>query len=230
MARGLYYGSFAFPRQWLWVSGVAILFLMIVTAFMGYVLPWGQMSYWAAMVITSLFYSLPFIGSELIHLIWGGYTIADVTLHRFYSLHFALPFVILSLSAVHIALLHEAGSNNPIGIFSRSDDIPFSPYYILKDTISFIVIIFLLFFIVYSVPDLLGHPDNSIRANFLVTPNHIVPEWYFLPLYAVLRSVVSKLLGIFLLMNVFLALFALPFYVAVIIRSTSFKPFNAFFF
>lgn len=186
------------------------------------------MSFWAAMVITSLFYSIPFIGTDLIYLIWGGFTIADVTLHRFYSLHFALPFVILALSFIHMTILHEAGSSNPLGIVSRLDTIPFSPYYVLKDTVAFIFIIFGLFLIIFLAPDLLGHPDNYIRANFLVTPNHIVPEWYLLPFYAVLRSVISKLLGIILLLSVFLVLFLLPFYVNLIIRSSSFKPFNSF--
>jgi len=181
------------------------------------------------MVITSLFYSLPFIGTELIYLLWGGFSITEVTLHRFYSLHFALPFVILGMSVFHICLLHESGSNNPVGIIFRMDISPFSPYYLLKDTVAFVFGVFILFFIVYVCPDLLGHPDNYEKANFLVTPNHIVPEWYFLPLYAVLRSVVDKLAGIFLLGNVFLALFILPQYVPLYIRSSSFKPFMAFF-
>lgn len=149
---------------------------MIVTAFLGYVLPWGQMSFWAAMVITSLFYSLPEIGVDFILLLWGGFTIDNISLHRFYALHFGLPFVMLFVATAHLSCLHDTGSGNPLGIMSLLDDSPFSPYYILKDTLSLIFILILLVSIVHISPDMLGHSDNYIRANFLVTPNHIVPE------------------------------------------------------
>jgi quinol-cytochrome oxidoreductase complex cytochrome b subunit len=231
MARGLYYGSFAHPREFLWASGVLIWVLMIITAFLGYILPWGQMSFWGAMVITSLLGSLPLIGNDVAYLLWGGYSIGDATLHRFYSLHFALPFAILILSIIHLSFLHESGSNNPLGIVCRDDTIPFSPYYILKDTFTLVLTFILLLFIIFFVPDLLGHPDNYEKANFLITPAHIVPEWYFLPLYAVLRSVTSKLLGIFLLILLIFTFMFFPFYIPIqIIKSCLFKPFNASFF
>jgi quinol-cytochrome oxidoreductase complex cytochrome b subunit len=231
MFRGLYYGSFAYPRQLLWVSGMVLWLLMVATAFLGYILPWGQMSFWGAMVITSLFASIPFIGNDIILLLWGGYSIEDATLHRFYSLHFALPFVILIVSIIHLFFLHEYGSNNPLGISNPLDHSPFSPYYVLKDVLGILFILFFFFFILFFSPDLLGHFDNYERANFLVTPAHIVPEWYFLPLYAILRSVTNKLLGIFLLFCFIFVLFILPFYLKMfIIRSSAFKPVSAFFF
>lgn len=183
---------------------------MVFIAFFGYILPWGQMSYWAAMVITTLFGSLPLFGPDFLLLIWGSFTIDNATLHRFYSLHFALSFVLLFLVLSHLALLHEVGSNNPTGIFSVFDKNPFIPFYLLKD--SFFIVLILLFFsyFVYFLPDFLGHVDNFIHANFLMTPLHIVPEWYFLPLYAVLRSVTSKTLGIFLLFSFVFSLFLFP--------------------
>lgn len=230
MFRGLYYGSFAYPRQLLWVSGMVLLILMIITAFLGYILPWGQMSFWGAMVITSLFASIPYIGNDLIFLLWGGFSIENATLHRFYSLHFALPFVILIVSIIHFFFLHEYGSNNPLGISSSLDNIPMAPYYYLKDLLSIILFLFIFIFLVFFFPDFLGHFLNYEKANFLITPIHIVPEWYFLPFYAVLRSVTSKLLGICLLACVFLVLFLLPFYLKLLIRSSSFKPISAFVF
>jgi quinol-cytochrome oxidoreductase complex cytochrome b subunit len=179
------------------------------------------------MVITSLFYSLPQIGTDFILLLWGGFTIDDVTLHRFYSLHFALPFVIFFVTIIHLAFAHEGGANNPLGLPTIVDSVPFSPYYVIKDTVTLIVVLLFFLGLVFTKPDMLGHPDNFMRANFLVTPTHIVPEWYFLPLYAVLRSVVSKLLGIFLLFCFFFVLFMLPFYLFIIIRSSTFKPLNS---
>jgi quinol-cytochrome oxidoreductase complex cytochrome b subunit len=231
MLRSIYYGSFVFPRQYLWVSGIVIWFLMIVTAFLGYVLPWGQMSFWAAMVITNLLSSIPYIGVDLIYLLWGGFTISDASLHRFYSLHFTLPFVIFFLSIVHILFLHEFGSNNLLGIVIRTDGVPFAPYYVLKDLFSLVLVFIVFFFIVFLLPDLFGHSDNYIRANFLVTPTHIVPEWYFLPLYAVLRSITHKFLGFVLLLFFVFSLALLP-YVSILylVRSSSFKPSNALFF
>lgn len=231
MFRGLYYGSYAYPRQLLWVSGVILWVLMVATAFLGYVLPWGQMSFWAAMVITNLLSALPLIGADLIYLLWGGFSIADASLHRFYSLHFLLPFVILFVSIIHIALLHEFGSNNPLGLPNPQDTTPFTPYYLVKDFFSLIFVFLAMGLIVFLVPDLLGHSDNYIKANFLVTPAHIVPEWYFLPLYAVLRSVTHKLLGILLLALFILVILLLPYLCKhQMIRSTLFRPLHGFVF
>jgi quinol-cytochrome oxidoreductase complex cytochrome b subunit len=225
MFRSLYYGSFCYPRQALWISGVIIWVTMIATAFLGYVLPWGQMSFWAAMVITNLLSALPLIGADLIYLLWGGFSITDASLHRFYSLHFCLPFVLLFLSIIHIAFLHEYGSNNPTGIINRSDLIPFMPYFIIKDLFGMIFVLIAVFIIIFVIPDWLGHPDNFIKANPLVTPAHIVPEWYFLPLYAVLRSVTHKLLGITLLALSILVLIILPYLCRYqLVRSSSFRP------
>jgi len=229
--RGIYYGSFAYPRQLLWVSGVIIWFLMIATAFLGYVLPWGQMSFWGAMVITSLLGAIPMVGPDILFLLWGGFSIDDVTLHRFYSLHFTLPFVILAVAILHMLFLHEFGSSNPLGISSKLDNIPLLPYYAIKDFFAIILVWFVFFYLVFLFPDYLGHSDNYNIANALVTPAHIVPEWYFLPLYAVLRSVTNKLLGIFLIACFVVALLVLPFLSKnIIIRSGSFRPLFAFFF
>ena len=229
MGRALYYGSFCYPRQALWMSGVILWVLMVATAFLGYVLPWGQMSYWAAMVITNLLSALPLIGGDLIYLLWGGFSITDASLHRFYSLHFLLPFVLLFVSIVHIAFLHEYGSNNPLGIINRSDVIPFTPYFLIKDMFGFIFVLIGVFAIIFIIPDWLGHPDNYIKANPLVTPPHIVPEWYFLPLYAVLRSVTHKLLGIGLLALSILVILILPYLCKYqLVRSSSMRPFSGF--
>jgi len=225
MARGFYYGSYIKPRQFLWISGVIIWLLMIATAFLGYILPWGQMSFWGAMVITSLLGAIPVIGPDLIFLLWGGFSVENATLMRFYSLHFALPFIILMLTILHLTLLHEYGSSNPLGISSVSDFIPFVPYYTIKDIFSLLFILWIFVFIVTVTPDLLGHTDNYILANSLVTPPHIVPEWYFLPMYAVLRSVPNKLLGLILLVAFVVSLIILPFInKGAIIRSSMFRP------
>lgn len=231
MFRGIYYGSYTYPRQLLWITGVILWVLMVATAFLGYVLPWGQMSFWAAMVITNLLSALPLIGADLIYLLWGGFSISDASLHRFYSLHFTLPFVLLFLSIIHIALLHEFGSNNKMGVQSRVDKIPFTPYYIIKDLFGLIFVLWIMLYIIFTVPDLLGHSDNYNKANFLVTPAHIVPEWYFLPLYAVLRSVTHKLLGVGLLALSILVLLFLPYICKYqIVRSTAFRPVHGVFF
>src|SRR3954468_16812491 len=196
--RGLYYGSYKYPRELLWILGVVILLLMMATAFMGYVLPWGQMSYWGATVITNLFSAIPLVGESIVTLLWGGFTVANPTLTRFFSLHYLLPFVIVAVVFLHLMALHQHGSNNPLGIDRRGpqDSIPFHPYYTVKDM--FGVFVFLLFFaiFIFYMPNALGHPDNNIPANPMVTPNHIVPEWYFLPYYAILRAVPNKLLGV----------------------------------
>lgn len=223
--RGLYYSSFLYPRQLLWKSGVIIFLLMVVTAFLGYVLPWGQMSFWGAMVITSLLSSIPLIGNDIVFLLWGGFTIEDATLHRFYALHFLLPFVLLFLSIIHIALLHETGSTNPLGIPSIYEIIPFTPYFILKDILSILFFLLLILYINYTNPDILGHTLNYQMANFLVTPPHIVPEWYLLFFYAILRSIPNKLLGFIAMVLSIVVLLLIPYIMKnSIIKSGSFRP------
>jgi len=179
IAKNIYYGSYMYPRQLLWVSGSLIWLLMIFTAFLGYILPWGQMSYWGAVVITNLVGSFPFFGGDLIYLLWGGWTVGDATLKRFYVFHFVLPFIIVILSYIHILLLHEYGSSNPLGITIPIDTIPFIPYYLIKDFLSLIIVIGFFFWFCFVKVDFLGHADNYIIANHLLTPPHIVPEWYF---------------------------------------------------
>lgn len=231
MFRGLYYGSFLYPRQLLWKTGVILFLLMIITAFLGYVLPWGQMSFWAAMVITSLISAIPLVGNDIVFLLWGGFTIDDATLHRFYSLHFFLPFIILALSIVHISLLHEAGSTNPTGVPSMLETIPFSPYFILKDILSILVFLIFIMYLNYSTPDMLGHTINYQIANFLVTPPHIVPEWYLLFFYAILRSIPGKLSGFIIMIISIVILIFLPYIMKnAIIRSGLFRPAHKVFF
>jgi len=223
--RGLYFGSFLNPRQMLWIVGVAILLLMIVTAFMGYVLPWGQMSFWGATVITNLFSAIPIFGSDIVTWLWGGFSVDNATLTRFYSLHFLLPFVIVSLVIIHFFFLHLSGSNNPLGIsFAGDGGNTFSPYYLIKDLYG--IFLFLIFFAIflYFAPNVLGHPDNYIPANPMVTPPHIVPEWYFLPFYAILRSIPDKLAGVLALASAIISLFILPFIHKPETRSMRFRP------
>ena len=224
--RGLYYSSFIRPRQLLWISGVIILFLMIVTAFLGYVLPWGQMSFWAATVITNLVSAIPKIGNAVVIWLWGGYSISNATLTRFFALHFTLPFILLALVIVHILLLHEFGSNNPVGVDFYSDVIYIAPYYLVKDLLS--IVFFFIFFslFVYFMPNLLGHPDNYIPANPLVTPTHIVPEWYFLPFYAILRSIPDKLWGVVALIGAIVLLAFAPFLLESRVRSLKYRVFS----
>jgi quinol-cytochrome oxidoreductase complex cytochrome b subunit len=226
--RGLYYSSYLYPKEPLWVVGVVILLLMILTAFMGYVLPWGQMSFWGATVITNLVSAVPFVGNDIVVWLWGGYSIDNATLNRFFSFHYVFPFIITGLVGVHILFLHEHGSNNPLGVHFKADSIPMYPYYIIKDLYG--VILFLIFFsvFVFFAPNFLGHPDNYIPANPMVTPPHIVPEWYFLPFYAILRSIPSKLGGVIALLAAILSLILLPFIVKVDIRSSDFRPFMRF--
>lgn len=224
--RGLYYSSFAQPRQFLWISGVIILFLMIATAFLGYVLPWGQMSFWAATVITNLVSAIPVVGGSIVVWLWGGYAINNATLTRFYTLHFLMPFVLLAVVVIHILLLHEFGSNNPIGVDFYPDTAPFTPYYASKDLYA-VVLFFIVFGIfLYFAPNLLGHPDNYIPANPLVTPNHIVPEWYFLPFYAILRSVPSKLGGVIAFVGAIVLLAFVPVLLEGEIRSLKYRLFS----
>jgi ubiquinol-cytochrome c reductase cytochrome b subunit len=230
MLKGLYFGSYGYPRQVLWVSGVLILLLMIITAFMGYVLPWGQMSFWAATVITNLFSAIPYIGLDLVYWLWGGFAIDNPTLNRFFALHFALPFVILGLVIFHLVCLHTWGSNNPLGLNTKLDTFAFTPFFFIKDFSFLNVFFFGCSIFVFFFPNYLGHPDNYILANPLVTPNHIVPEWYFLPFYAILRALPDKLLGTIFLALSIIVLLALPFFSTLSIRSAYFRPvFQSFF-
>jgi len=224
MFRGLYYGSYASPRELVWIVGVVIFLLMILTAFIGYVLPWGQMSFWGATVITSLASAIPVVGDEITHWLWGGFSVDNATLNRFFSLHYLLPFIIAGASIVHLAALHQYGSNNPLGSLGTVDKVPFYPYFYSKDLVGWIA--FALFFslFVYFYPNLLGHADNYIPANPMSTPAHIVPEWYFLPVYAILRSIPNKLGGVAAIGLVFVSLLALPFINTSAIRSSSFRP------
>jgi ubiquinol-cytochrome c reductase cytochrome b subunit len=222
LARSLYFGFFTRPRLALWYSGIIIFFLMMAIAFMGYVLPWGQMSFWGATVITNLFTAIPFFGELIAYWLWGGFSVGNATLVRFFSLHYCLPFILLGLILVHLILLHQEGSNNPITILYITDKIFFYPYFYIKDYFGFFIVVFSMLFIISYYPDLLGHPDNYIEANALVTPAHIVPEWYFLPFYAILRAVPSKLGGVVLMGLSIAILFILPF-LSLHIRST-FSP------
>ena len=228
--RGLYYSSYVYPRQLLWVTGVIIFLIMILTAFLGYVLPWGQMSFWAATVITNLASAVPYVGEDIVQWLWGGFSVDNATLNRFFSLHYLLPFIIAALSIIHVIFLHEYKSNNPLGIALGHDTVPFTPYYTVKDI--FVVVVFLIFFgfFVFFMPNYLGHTDNYIPANPMVTPTHIVPEWYFLPFYAILRSVPDKLGGVVLMVSAIIILGVLPFIHKPAIRSASFKPISRIFF
>jgi len=224
--RGFYYGSYKEPRELLWMLGVVILLLMMATAFMGYVLPWGQMSYWGATVITNLFSAIPVVGDSIVTLLWGGFIVDNPTLNRFYSLHYLLPFVIVGVVVLHLVALHQHGSNNPLGIDRKGpqDSIPFHPYYTVKDLFGLFVFLLVYAAIVFFAPNLLGDPANYIPANSLSTPEHIVPEWYFLPFYAILRSVPNKLLGVVLMFGSILILFVLPWLDTSKVRSATFRP------
>lgn len=222
--RGLYYGSYAHPRGHLWCSGVAILLLMMATGFIGYVLPWGQMSFWGATVITNLVSAIPLVGDPMVQWIWGGFSVDNPTLNRFFSLHYTLPFIIAALALVHLALLHLDGSTNPLGVDSSSDKIPFYPYFYVKDLFGFLILMAIFSYFVFFHPNTLGHPDNYIPANPMVTPPHIVPEWYFLPFYAILRSIPHKLGGVIAMGAAILGLMLLPYINTSEVRSSAFRP------
>ena len=223
--RGLYYGSYIAPKQALWCSGVVIFILMMATAFMGYVLPWGQMSFWGATVITNLFSAIPFVGKEIVDWLWGGFSVDNPTLNRFFSLHFFLPFIIAGVSGLHLVLLHETGSNNPLGFASKTENIPFYPYYYVKDLFGFVVLMLVFSTFIYFYPNTLGHPDNYIPADPMTTPLHIVPEWYFLPFYAILRSIPDKLGGVIAMGGAFVVLGLLPWLTPkLVIKSSVFRP------
>jgi ubiquinol-cytochrome c reductase cytochrome b subunit len=228
--RGLYYGSYQSPRAITWCAGVVIFILMMATAFLGYVLPWGQMSFWAATVITNLFSAIPIVGESIVYWLWGGFSVDNATLNRFFSLHYLLPFVITGAVIAHIALLHQKGSNNPLGVFTSVDKVSFYPYFWVKDVFGWMVAFFLYSFFVFKYPNYLGHPDNYIEANPLVTPSHIVPEWYFLPFYAILRSIPDKLTGVIAMFASLLIWLVIPFLNFSPIRSSSFRPLHQFFF
>jgi len=228
--RGLYFGSYIKPKNWVWLFGVLILLLMIVTAFIGYVLPWGQMSLWGATVITNLVSAIPLIGNYIVNWLWGGFSVDNATLNRFFSLHYLLPFIIAALSLIHIALLHQEGSGNPLGIETISNKISMFPYFIVKDLLGLILFTILFASFVYFFPNILGHSDNYIEANPMVTPVHIVPEWYFLPFYAILRSIPHKLGGVIAMIASILILAFLPWIHSTDIRSSRFRPIYKFLF
>lgn len=223
MFRSLLMSSYVNPRIFLWISGVVIFFLMILTAFFGYVLPWGQMSFWAATVITGLITSIPGKGVEIAQWVWGGFAVGDPTLNRFFSLHFFLPFVILGLSIIHMLFLHEYGSTNPIGIWFKVDDVKLYPLYAIKDLIGVLLISIFLAYLIFFNPDYLGHSDNYILANSMVTPKHIVPEWYFLPYYALLRVVTVKIIGVTIMLLSIVGLVFLA-WMNYKVRSSMFRP------
>jgi ubiquinol-cytochrome c reductase cytochrome b subunit len=224
--RGMYYGSYKAPRELLWILGVVIFLLMMATAFMGYVLPWGQMSFWGATVITSLFSAFPVVGDAIVTWLWGGFAVDNPTLNRFFALHYLLPFVIVAVVALHVVALHVHGSNNPLGIDPKGpqDTVPFHPYYTMKD--GFGVICFMIIYtgFAFFAPDYMGHPDNYIPADPLVTPAHIVPEWYFLPFYAILRAIPDKLGGVLAMFGAIAVLFVLPWLDTSRVRSCVFRP------
>ena len=230
--RGLYYGSYKAPRELLWILGVVIFLLMMATAFMGYVLPWGQMSFWGATVITNLFSAIPFVGESVVTFLWGGFSVDNPTLTRFFSLHYLMPFLIAGVVVLHIVALHRFGSNNPIGIDTkgRQDTISFHPYYTIKDIVGIAMFLLLLAIAVFFFPNAMGHPDNYIPANPMQTPAHIVPEWYFLPFYAILRAVPDKLGGVLLMFGAIAILFILPWLDRSPVRSARFRPVFRIFF
>jgi len=222
--RGLYYRSFHYIE--VWSIGITLLLLTIITAFLGYVLPWGQISYWAATVITNLVSSVPYVGTDVVSWLWGGFSVSNATLVRFYAFHFLFPFLIAALSLIHILYLHQEGSSNPLGINSSNDTIKFHPYFTTKDLFGFFIIWLILGIIVLFSPNLLIDPENFIPANPLVTPTHIQPEWYFLPIYAILRSIPNKLGGVIGLIMSIAILYFLPLYIKPTFRSSAFNIIN----
>lgn len=230
--RGLYYGSYKAPRELLWFLGIFIFLAMMATAFMGYVLPWGQMSFWGATVITNLFSAIPVIGESIVTWLWGGFSVDNPTLNRFFSLHYLMPFVIVGIVILHIVALHIHGSSNPTGVEVKTpkDTIPFHPYYTIKDFVGFGGFFIIFFLFVFYAPNYLGHPDNYTPANPMVTPAHIVPEWYFLPFYAILRAVPDKLGGVIAMFGAIAILFALPWLDKSPVRSGRYRPLFKIFF
>ena len=231
--RALFYGSYKAPREMIWIIGMLIYLLMMATAFMGYVLPWGQMSFWAATVITNLFSAIPLVGESITSWLWGGYAVGSPTLTRFYSLHYLMPFLIFGLVILHIWALHIPGNNNPVGIDIKQpskETVPFHPYIIIKDLYALLIFLIIFSGFVFFVPNVLGHPDNYIEANPMVTPSHIVPEWYLLPFYAILRSVPDKLGGVVVMFAAVFILMFLPWLDTSKVRSAVFRPLYKVFF
>jgi quinol-cytochrome oxidoreductase complex cytochrome b subunit len=226
MLRGVYYGSHKAPREVLWILGCVIYLLMMATGFMGYVLPWGQMSYYGAVVITNLFGALPIVGKSITTWLWGGFAVDNPTLNRFFSLHYLLPFMIAGVVVLHIWALHVPGNNNPTGVNvkSKEDTIPFHPYYTVKDGFAMVCFLILFAVFVFFMPDALGHADNYVPANPLQTPAHIVPEWYFLPFYAILRAIPDKLTGVCAMFGAIAILFVLPWIDHSKVRSMRYRP------
>lgn len=224
IARGLYYGSYTKPRVGLWTVGVIIYLVMTGIAFLGYVLPWGQMSFWGATVITNMVSAIPYLGADIVSFIWGGFSVDNPTLNRFFSLHFLLPFVLAALAVIHLIYKDVHGSNNPLGLSSNMDKVPLHPYFSYKDYFGFAIFGIAFSFVVFFYPNVLGHSDNYIPANPLVTPEHIVPEWYLLPFYAILRSIPDKLGGVIAMLGAILILLILPFFHVSLVRSSYFRP------
>ena len=225
IGRGLYYGSYKAPRTLVWAIGTVILILMMATAFLGYVLPYGQMSLWGATVITNLMSAIPWVGQDIVEFIWGGFSVNNATLNRFFSLHFVLPFVLAALALMHLIALHDsAGSGNPLGVSGNYDRLPFSPYYIFKDLITIFVFILVLSLFVFFMPNVLGDSENYVMANPMQTPPAIVPEWYLLPFYAILRSIPNKLLGVIAMFAAILILLTMPFTDLGRSRGIQFRP------
>ena len=226
IARGLYYGSYL--RYQLWFSGIAILLIMMFTAFIGYVLPWGQMSFWGATVITNFLSAIPYVGTDIVQWIWGGFSVNSATLNRFFSLHYLFPFFLAGLILIHLTLLHVSGSNSPIGLNTSTDKIPFHIYFTIKDFYGFIILGIILSIFIFYNPNTLGDPENFINANPLVTPIHIMPEWYFLFAYAILRAIPNKLGGVIALVLSILILIVLPFFHTSKVKSLTFRPIGKF--
>nr|QOL00567.1 cytochrome b [Choroedocus violaceipes] len=224
VGRGIYYGSYMYMHTWM--IGTVILFLVMATAFMGYVLPWGQMSFWGATVITNLLSAIPYLGTELVQWVWGGFAVDNATLNRFFTFHFVLPFMIAAMATIHLFFLHQTGSNNPLGLNSNIEKIPFHPYFTFKDLITIVLMTSLLIMLCLINPYLLGDPDNFVPANPLVTPVHIQPEWYFLFAYAILRSIPNKLGGVIALFLSISILMIMPFYNKTPFRGIQFYPIN----
>jgi len=225
IGRGLYYGSYTTPRILVWTTGTIILILMIATVFLGYVLPYGQMSLWGATVITNLMSAIPWVGQDIVEFIWGGFSVNNATLNRFFALHFVLPFVLAALVLMHLIALHDtAGSSNPLGISGNYDRLPFAPYFIFKDLITIFIFILILCIFVFFMPNILGDSENYVMANPMQTPPAIVPEWYLLPFYAILRSIPNKLLGVIAMFSAILILLAMPFTDLSKSRGIQFRP------
>lgn len=228
IARGLYYGSYL--RKHLWFSGISIFLIMMLTAFIGYVLPWGQMSFWGATVITNFVSAIPYIGNDIVQWIWGGFSVSNATLNRFFSLHYLFPFILAGLIIIHIVLLHETGSNSPVGLNPNSDKVPFHIYFTTKDVYGFILLGILISILIFYIPNTLGDPENFIKANPLVTPVHIMPEWYFLFAYAILRAIPNKLGGVIALVLSIVIWAITPFVHTSKLKGLSFRPLGKLFY